>query len=628
MSARLRSWFQTFRAAESSHPVAERTDGDLVRLFAHTRDEAAFAELLHRHGPMVLATCRRVLDRDTHTADDAFQAAFLVLATRAAAIRPPERVGAWLHGVAVRVAKKARDWVRKLASLAPSDLDKVPATMTDPDPDLAHIRALIDEVLANLPAKYRAPVVLCELEGVSRAQAAATLGCSEGTLSGRLARAKKLLAARLARRGVTLPAAGLAAVILARPAAAIVPPELAASTLQAASLVAAGAATDEVTSASVATLTRGGYPKMTTTFKLLAGGLAGVALALSGWGLAALLGPPAVPPPATDPVPAASAPAVFVETPPVLPRWVNTRTIAARGAVTAVSCGSDLVAVGDQDGILVLFDAKTGREKETLLDGVVKRGPKPIDRLQFGPDGSWLYIVTDMGQSVHHCQVEQENRRFASVGGKGNWVGFGATADGKYWLQLPAGSGDLLLGETDPPGERGGPPAALFRHGAVVEFVAADTAEAVASVTSARGNPVLRLWGKGHEKPLWEVDLWKEIANIDVTGVAIAAGGKLVAVVGDAGAVWVFDGKTGKRLAAADKLTGPVNDVAFSRDGKRIAVACSDKTARVIDAATGKELVVLKGHTEDVTCVAFSPDGDTITTGSTDKTVKVWVLKK
>ena len=105
MSARLRTWFQAFRTVSSQRPVAERTDGDLVRLFAHTRDEDAFAELFHRHGPMVLATCRRVLDRDAHSADDAFQAAFLVLATKAAAVRPPERVGAWLHGVAVRVAK-------------------------------------------------------------------------------------------------------------------------------------------------------------------------------------------------------------------------------------------------------------------------------------------------------------------------------------------------------------------------------------------------------------------------------------------------------------------------------------------------------------------------------------------
>ena len=259
MSARLRAWFHAAPVTVASSE-AEAADGDLVRRFADTHDEAAFAELVRRHGPMVLATCRRVLHPDIHTADDAFQATFLVLATKAAAVSPPERVGAWLHGVAVHVAKKAKAWVRKIAPSAPSDLDKVPAALVEADPDAADVRAKLDDVLAGLPSKYRSAVVLCELEGRSRAEAAAALGWSEGTLSSRLARARKLLADRLARRGVVLPAAGLGVVLPASAALATVPAQLAASTVRTATLVAAGAATGEAIPASVAALAQGVPP--------------------------------------------------------------------------------------------------------------------------------------------------------------------------------------------------------------------------------------------------------------------------------------------------------------------------------------------------------------------------------
>ena len=112
MSARLRAWFRSVPVPVAS-PEVGATDGDLVRRYAATRDHNAFAELVRRHGPMVLAVCRRALHPDVHTADDAFQAAFLVLATKAAAVHPPERVGAWLHGVAYHVARKAKAWARR-----------------------------------------------------------------------------------------------------------------------------------------------------------------------------------------------------------------------------------------------------------------------------------------------------------------------------------------------------------------------------------------------------------------------------------------------------------------------------------------------------------------------------------
>ncbi|VTR96685.1 regulatory subunit : Putative regulatory subunit (Fragment) OS=Gemmata sp. Wa1-1 PE=4 SV=1: Sigma70_r2: Sigma70_r4_2: LRR_6: LRR_6: LRR_6: LRR_6: LRR_6: LRR_6 [Gemmata massiliana] len=278
MSARLRRWLRTPGAGTA--PEATAPDGELVCRFVEARDEAAFTELVRRHGPMVLAACRRVLDPDVHTADDAFQATFLVLASRAAKISPPERVGAWLHGVAVRVAQKARTWARKIAPAVPGDLAAIPHVVREANPDADELRAQIDDALAGLPSKYRVAVVLCELEGRSRKEAATALGWSEGTLSSRLARARKLLADRLARRGVTVPAVGLGA-------AATVPVHLAAQTTRTAALVATGAHTGNVIPARVVALARG-VSVRPAGFKLVAAVLTLAAVALGGAGLYAL----------------------------------------------------------------------------------------------------------------------------------------------------------------------------------------------------------------------------------------------------------------------------------------------------------------------------------------------------
>src|SRR5437762_1875087 len=142
------------------------------------------------------------------------------------------RLRAWFRAapvaVARLVARRAQSWARKAAPSAPADLDRLPAALTEADPDAADVRAKIDDVLAGLPSKYRSAVVLCDLEQRSRKEAAAALGWSEGALSGRLARARKLLADRLSRRGVTLPAAGLGVLLPASAATADGPGQLAA----------------------------------------------------------------------------------------------------------------------------------------------------------------------------------------------------------------------------------------------------------------------------------------------------------------------------------------------------------------------------------------------------------------
>jgi RNA polymerase sigma factor (sigma-70 family) len=171
-----------------------------LRRFARDRDEAAFAALVERHGPLVLAACRRILG-SVQDAEDAFQATFLVLARKAGTIRDPGLLGNWLYGVASRIARKARtalDRRRRHEKCA-----RVPAPFPAPAAvETDDLRPLLDQELSRLPERHRAAVGLCYLEGKSNAEAARLLRCPTGTVKGRLARARQLLRRRLARRGL------------------------------------------------------------------------------------------------------------------------------------------------------------------------------------------------------------------------------------------------------------------------------------------------------------------------------------------------------------------------------------------------------------------------------------------
>jgi RNA polymerase sigma factor (sigma-70 family) len=161
------------------------TDGRLLERFVRNKDESAFQALLQRHGAMVLGVCRRVLG-DVHDAEDAFQATFLVLVRKARSIGKADSVGSWLYGVAYRTALKARaDAARRRIH------ERQGGEMSNSDPlaDVAwrDLRAVLDEELGRLPEKYKAPLVLCYLEGKTNEEAAQLLGWTKGTVSGRLA---------------------------------------------------------------------------------------------------------------------------------------------------------------------------------------------------------------------------------------------------------------------------------------------------------------------------------------------------------------------------------------------------------------------------------------------------------
>jgi RNA polymerase sigma factor (sigma-70 family) len=210
-------------------------DGQLLKCFLARRDEAAFAALLRRHGPMVLAVCRRIL-HNSHDAEDAFQATFLVLVRKARSIGRPELLGNWLYGVAYRTALAARGAAVKRRARE-RDMAKPEAVEDAGTPELP---ALLDRELVRLPEKYRVPLVLCDLEGKTRKEAARHLGWPEGTLHGRLARGRLMLARRLRRQGIAFSAGTMAALLSQNAASATVPTSVAVSTIKAASLLVAG----------------------------------------------------------------------------------------------------------------------------------------------------------------------------------------------------------------------------------------------------------------------------------------------------------------------------------------------------------------------------------------------------
>jgi RNA polymerase sigma factor (sigma-70 family) len=231
------------------------SDGHLLEAFVQHRDETAFEVLLRRHAPMVWGVCQRILGNRLD-AEDALQATFLVLVRKAAAIRPRERVGPWLWGVAYRTSLKARAMNAKRRI---KEQQTKARGRPDHHADAATEELLerLDRALSQLPAKYRVPVVLCELEGRSRREVAGRLGLAEGTLSWRLAQAKKMLAHKLARGGAALSAPAVAAVLSQGAASADLSPSLLTATIRAGMQVAAGRRAVEAVSAQVAALSAG-----------------------------------------------------------------------------------------------------------------------------------------------------------------------------------------------------------------------------------------------------------------------------------------------------------------------------------------------------------------------------------
>ncbi len=283
MATRMSELVQHLRKTLLQQDGAGLTDGQLLGRFIEQRDEAAAAALVRRHAPMVWGVCRRILG-NPHDAEDAFQATFLVLVRRASAIVPRDMVGNWLYGVAHQTALKAKATLAKRRTRE-RQVSALPEIEVEPQHFQQELRAVLDQELSRLPDKYRVAIVLCDLEGKTRTEAARQLAVPPGTLAARLTRGRALLAKRLVRHNLAVSGGIVTAALWEKAASAGQLTSLVSSTIRAVTSVAAEQAVNaSVISAEVATLTEGMVKAMFVSRIKIATGLV-LALTVSAGGL-------------------------------------------------------------------------------------------------------------------------------------------------------------------------------------------------------------------------------------------------------------------------------------------------------------------------------------------------------
>jgi RNA polymerase sigma factor (sigma-70 family) len=636
--------FERLRRAALMPGGVGPTDGQLLEEFIARRDEAAFEVLVRRHGPMVLGVCRRVL-RNEADADDAFQATFLVLVRKAAVVRPREQVGNWLYGVAYRTALKAR-----AAAARRRAKEKQARPMPHPGSETEdagqELRRLLDEELNRLPDKYRVAVVLCELEGRPRKQVARQLGVPEGTLSSRLATARRLLAGRLACRGVALAGAALAA-LGGETARAAVSAALRAETVKAAALVAAGQAVTGVASATVAALAEGVLKDMLLTkLKVATLVLLAVAALMAG---AVLFHAGAAEPPGDkkDEPKAESGPPGAVADHVAVRRFeghtdgVMVVAFSPDGK-RALSGG---VCYGDRDPTVRLWEVGTGKEL-LKLEGHTEG----VYSLAFLAGGKQAVSGSAAG-TMRIWDLETGKELQCYEGHEGTVYGLDVTRDGKLLL---TGGEDSTVRLWDL--ETGKEVRRFEGHEGKVRAVAFSADGKQAASGTILGDATLRIWdvetGKEVSKYTVASTPAKGRRNIGIlyggfggfapggfgpfpfpdepggiASVAFSPDGKLVLAGCMDNVLRVFELSTGKER----KLEGheaQLHGAVFTPDGKRILSASYDKTVRLWDVESGKEVCRFFGHTNWVWGVAVSPDGKLGLSGSLDKTVRLWQLPK
>jgi RNA polymerase sigma factor (sigma-70 family) len=579
------------------------TDGQLLEAFVSRRDEAAFAALVRRHGAMVLGVCRRVL-KNGHDAEDAFQATFLVLARKAASVQQRELVGNWLYGAAYRAALEVRSASATRRAKETTMRDLPEPARADAEDVWRELRPVLDRELNRLPDKYRVPVVLCELEGRPRKEVARQLGLPEGTLSSRLATARKTLARRLARHGRALSAGAVAAALAQGAASARVPAPLVESTVQRA------AAGGEI-SARLAALTEGVLKTMLLT-KLKIGVTILLLVAALAGAVGVFAGPATGRSGARSERPTRPA-ARQGEKPQAVPAWKERHAVEAGAGnqifSAAVSPDGKVVAFGTTKGANLL-DAATGKEI-ALVTGDLTFA------VAISPDGKMLATghisaikVWDAANGNHLATLADDTKNVARVA---------FSPDGKTLATAEVGIVRLWDLSASKELRRFVPDAA---KGRVVHGLA----------FSADGKTLATAEGPARTVKLWDVETGKERKTLEghtknVLAVALSPDGKTLASSGGDGQVKLWDVGTGKEKTALQWQTSGGHSLAFSPDGKVLATAGGGSNNVMLwDAKTGKDLVTLE-HTAHVWSVAFSRDSRTLVTAG-DDAVRIWEPKK
>jgi RNA polymerase sigma factor (sigma-70 family) len=580
-------------------------DDDLLKLYLQQREEAAFEALVRRHGPMVMGVCRRVL-HNSHDAEDAFQATFLVLVRKAATLRAPGLIANWLYGVAYRTALEAR----KRAAKRRAKEAKVERPALQAQDTWADLRPVLDQELAQLPAKYRIVLVLCDPEGKTRKEAARHLGCPEGTVASRLASARAKLAKRLARYVVGISGSALAEMVVQN-AWGYVPTSVMATTVNAASLFAAGKTVTGLISANVAALTEGVLKTMLLT-KIKIATIVVVALGLACYGAGLLAcaaleqsnGPRATSRPSSTSN--GNAPADDRDA----PRQPKVLQLDGNMAHMAWSADGKMLATV---GYTVVMEEKTvNGEKKSVYAGVnstvkfwdVAKGEVSLSlgeekkvrvtSIAFSPDGRTLAVGAEdrATQRVEPYQVRlldpESGALKKTIPHPGTVRAVAFSPDGK----ILAIGGQYLPDQLTGPFER-----------------------------------TIRLWDLGKEKvgsefkqklELTQAQSEKEGYLDGLRALAFSPDGKLLASADVDHKVRLLNAQTGQLMRILDGETSVTVAIRFSPNGKMLVCGSGkpEGAAKVWDVISGKLLKTLKGDKDQVLgSVDFSPDGRLLATG-------------
>ncbi|WP_171475125.1 sigma-70 family RNA polymerase sigma factor [Frigoriglobus tundricola] len=589
-------------------------DDALLARFVATRDAAAFAELVRRHGALVLGVCRRVTGH-RQDAEDAFQATFLVLAQRASALHTGVRLWSWLYGVAYRVAWRARRTATRRRQREIIVAVRTEPVAPPPSSEQPEWMPVLDEELAALPAHYREAIVLCDIRSVSRAEAATLLGVPEGTLSSRLANGRKKLAARLTRRGVSLAVVALPAALTEAQAGTVVPTELITTTC---GLVADFAANGAVPG-PLARLIEGGF----AVRKIV---VFGALVAMAGAVFAATARDDE---PLVETTPSAVA-AKIDDAPPLKPA-PEPKSGTAYVDAPRIAAGWDIpLAVPSR-----VVWAPTG--SRLAVAGTV-RNPEQQNDL-----GYLAFVVME-----YTGKPEPENPSRNRMPKNGSLVGF--TTDGKQLItdrresHLLSGVHQLVYWD----------PAKAVRPGLGAHFVLGDDAKlrtvtfegadlhgfaysygfqrnGYAFAPDGKSFRALRYRRSPNSTPktmeVIEIDTatgraGKPLMRIDYGAHAFSSDGKRLAVVDmTSGTVRAFDLERWEKPELFEFTLPPEKTqwvfdgslvISFSPDGKRLAVSFGVARSFILNVETGKPLAALEGsHVLDgePSCFSFSPDG-------------------
>ncbi len=637
---------------------SDAADEQLLERFLQGHDEGAFSALLRRHGPMVLQVCGRVLTA-RHDAEDAFQATFLLLARKAGDIRNRSSLASWLHGTAYRLSVQMRkqDARRKdrEQSAAP------PGEPAGPVADAAwrELQEVLDEELAGLPDKYRAPIILCYLEGKTHEEAAAQLGWPLGTVRGNVARGRDALRERLARRGMGCSFLALGVSLAVRTVPLTLPPGLLAGTLGAALRFAAGATAAAVVSARAAALVEGAIGMLKWKLSLAAAALLSVgivALAAASSGEADKGG---AKPPKEDAA-VGTKDALGDELPPGARLRLGTARLnpGSGGQVApAFSPDGKLLAFALFGGEAYVWSVKDGKRIHHLPKSD-EAGTAGVNAgVAFSTDAKLLYVGQGGAQIIARELATGKAAKTFGEGGGSPFNAFALSRDGK---RLAAAGADGLVAVWDTEGKR------------IKGF--SGHKEAVKSVAWSRDGKTLATGGADGTTRLWDPESGKETKQLpenrgDVVGLAFSADDKALACLGTDDMLRVYDVASGKEKAsgpcppgrggrfnrvelaftadgkkiivtgsgsgqiwdiAAEKLVaapwpaaGDFSRQAVSPDGRLIATAHNQSRLEVHEVESGKALHDFTSHAGQVTAAAWSSKG-VIATGGNDKLIRLW----